>query len=113
MSDFAKALFDGFNSAAVRKKIEQLNSPSFVVGDGTAVVLGDRLCIPDEVGGLRAAQWADVVQLSDEGLGLRFEEKIAGITQEFFEWNELVGASVIAVRRKGKRRAVVPPKSIS
>lgn len=106
---FAKALFEGFRSCEVRKRIELLNSRSFVIGDGTAMVLGDQVRIPARVGGRRADQWAEVVQLSDEGLGLRFEEKVAGITREFFEWSDLVGAAVVAVPRKGKRNSVTPP----
>ncbi|WP_315921983.1 hypothetical protein [Mesorhizobium sp. SP-1A] len=106
---FAKALFEGFRSPEVRKRIEQFNSPSYTIGDGTPVVLGDQLRIPEAVGGRRAKEWGEVVQLSDEGLGIRFEEKIAGITREFFEWDELTGAAVVAVPRKGKRASIVPP----
>lgn len=106
---FAKALFEGFRSPEVRKRIEQLNSPSFVIGDGTAMVLGDQVRIPKSVGGRRADHWGEVVQLSEGGLGIRFEEKIAGITREFYDWNELTGAAVVAVPRKGKRAAIVPP----
>lgn len=106
---FAKALFDGFRSPEVRKRIELLNSPSFVIGDGTAMVLGDLVSIPKRVGGRRAGHWGEVVKLSEGGLGIRFEEKIAGITREFFEWDELTGAAVASVPRKGKRASIMPP----
>lgn len=106
---FAKALLDGFHSPAMAKRIVELNRPSYIIGDGNAVVLGDAVRIPESVGGPRSGQWGDVVKLSDEGLGLRFEEKVSGITREFFEWDELSGARATAAPRTRKRLSVTPP----
>jgi hypothetical protein len=106
---FAKALFDGFTNSAVRKGIAYFNRPSYEIGDGTDVVLGDCVVIPEAFGGRRASQWAQVVKLSDDGLGLRFDEKVGGITREFFEWQNLMGARATAAPRDRKRTSVTPP----
>ncbi|MBY3157187.1 hypothetical protein HFO56_33220 [Rhizobium laguerreae] len=107
--NFAKALADGFLSSAVRKRLEISDRPSYVVGDGTAVVLDDHVRIPESVGGPRAGQWGVVIKLSADGLGIRFEDKVARITREFFEWNELSGARATAAPRDRKRKSVTPP----
>lgn len=106
---FAKALLEGFRSPAMAKRIDELNRPAYVIGDGNAVVLGDAVRIPERVGGRRAGQWGEVVKLADEGLGLRFGEKVFGITREFFEWDELSGARATAAPRARKRLSVTPP----
>ncbi|TLX16382.1 hypothetical protein [Rhizobium sp. MHM7A] len=106
---FAKALFDGFANPAVRKRIADLNRPSYEIGDGTDVVLGDYVIIPLAFGGRRAGQWAEVIKLSDDGLGLRFDQKVGGITREFFEWQDLMGARATAAPRDRKRASVTPP----
>lgn len=59
-----------------------------MIGDGTKVVLGDHVRIPEHVCGRRAGMWGEVVKLGDEGLGIRFEETVSGITREFFEWED-------------------------
>jgi hypothetical protein len=106
---FAKALMEGFTNPAVRKKLAELARPSYVIGDGTDVVLGDFIVIPKDFGGSRADQLAVVIKLSEDGLGLRFKEKIAGITREFFDWSDLIGASAMAAPRDRKRLSVTPP----
>lgn len=109
---FAKALVEGFRSPGLAKRIGNLNRPSYSIGDGTSVVLGDAVRIPDSCGGRRAGQWGEVLKLSDEGLGLRFNEKVSGITREFFEWDELTGARATAAPRTRKRLFITPPSSI-
>jgi hypothetical protein len=110
---FAQALFDGFTNPAVPKRIADLNRPSYEIGDGAEVVLGDRVIIPQAFGGRRAGQWAEVVKLSDDGLGLRFDEKVGGITREFFEWQDLLGTRATAAPRDRKRASVTPPAANS
>lgn len=106
---FAKGLAAGFASPAVRKLIEKHARPSFVVGDGTEMVLGDFVMVPERFGGRRAGQWAEVIKLSEDGLGLRFQEKIGGVTREFLEWDDLMGARATAAPRDRKRLSVMPP----
>jgi hypothetical protein len=110
---FGDVLAEGFMSPAVRKSIEAFNRPAYEIGDGTAVVLGDHVRVPERVGRPRGGQWGEVVRLSDGGLGIRFREKVAGITREFFEWDDLNGARATAVSRKGKRLSILPPVKIS
>ena len=108
-ASFAKGLMAFFVDPAIRKQIEDQKRPSYEIGDGTEVVLNDYIVIPDAFGGRRAGQWAVVVKLSDEGLGLRFQEKIGGVTREFFEWSDLMGARASAAPRDRKRMSVTPP----
>lgn len=106
---FAKGLMGFFADPAVRKRLADQSRASYEIGDGTEVVLDDYIMIPDAFGGRRAGQWAVVVKLSDEGLGLRFQEKIGGITREFFDWSDLMGARASAAPRDRKRSSVMPP----
>ncbi|NTF18172.1 hypothetical protein G6L37_07115 [Agrobacterium rubi] len=108
---FAEALEKGFNSPGVKRRIEELKRPAYAIGDGTAVALGDHVRIPENVGGRRAGEWGVVVMVDDEGLGIRFQQKFAGITREFFEWADLRGASATAISRKGKRAFALPPSA--
>lgn len=108
---FAKALAAGFASDGMKRLIAKQAQPSYVIGDGTEVVLGDSVCIPEKVCGSRVGQWGEVVSLADDGLGIRFTEKVAGITREFFEWSDLSGARASAVPRARKRISVTPPAS--
>jgi hypothetical protein len=108
---FAKALAEGFANAAVKKRIAELNGPSFVIGDGNAISRGDRVVIPKAMGGVRAGQVGRVVSLFPDGLGLRFDQKVSGVTREFFEWEEITGASVLSVSRTRKRDTITPPRA--
>lgn len=107
---FARGLAGFFTDPGVRKMLADQARRSFRIGDGTDVVIGDYVRIPSAVGGRRAGQVATVVQLSNDGLGLRFEEKIAGITREFFEWSDLMDADARAAPRDRKRTSVTPPR---
>lgn len=109
---FAAALEDGFQSSGVAKRISDLNRPSYVVGDGTAVYLGDHVRIPEHVDGRRRGEWGEVVALGAEGLGIRFKQKFAGITRELFDWDDLRGARATAISRQRKRVSVIPPVTI-
>jgi hypothetical protein len=64
---FADALFEGFNSPSMARRIEELNRPAYAVGDGTRVGLGDGVRVPAAVGGLRAGEWGEVVKLGRPG----------------------------------------------
>ncbi|MCS4090091.1 hypothetical protein [Rhizobium sp. BK176] len=109
--EFAKALAQGFLSNGVRERLDELNRPSYAIGDGTEVALDDHLLIPERVGGPRAGQWAVVVKLSADGLGVRFQQKVGRVTREFFVWNELAGARATAAPRGRKRKTVTPPRA--
>jgi hypothetical protein len=110
---FAKALAQGFLSGVVRERLDDLNRPSYVIGDGTEVALDDHVIVPDRVGGPRAGEWGAVVKLSDDGLGLKFPSKVGRVTREFFGWSELKGARATASprERKRKRKTVIPPRT--
>jgi hypothetical protein len=110
-ANFAKGLVGFFADPEVRKRLADHQRPSYEIGDGTEVVLDDYITIPEAFGGRRAGQWAVVIKLSDEGLGLRFDEKIGGITREFFEWSDLMGAKASAAPRDRKRTSVMPPST--
>jgi hypothetical protein len=108
---FAKALMEGFLSSGVQHRLDILNRKTYVVGDGTAVALDDHVLIPERLGGPRAGQWAVVVKLTDEGLGVRFQHKVGRVTREFFEWNELAGARATAAPREFKIKTVSRPRA--
>jgi hypothetical protein len=107
---FAKALTEGFFSNGVQHRLDVLKRPAYVIGDGTAVALDDYVLIPERVGGPMAGQWAVVVKLTDDGLGVRFQQKVGRVTREFFAWSELSGARATAAPRERKMKSVTPPR---
>lgn len=108
---FARALLEGFRSKGVRQRLDILKRPAYMVGDRTAVALENHIQIPKSVGDPRGGQWGVVVKLSDDGLGVRFPNKVGRVTREFFQWSELSGAMATAAPRERKRKSVTPPRT--
>ena len=107
---FAKGLAEFFLSPHVAKRLAELNRDAYVIGDGKQVCLNDFVLIPDSAGSSRKGTWGVVVMLDEEGLGLRFKERVGKVTHEFFAWEELMSARCTAAPRQRKRKSVVPPR---
>lgn len=107
-SRFSKALAEGFTNPAVRNQSKQFSAKSFRIGDGEAVLIGDKVVIPQSFGGSRADTVGEVISLFEDGLGLRFNEDVEGIKREFFAWTEIDGATIIASSKR-RRSASIPP----
>jgi hypothetical protein len=111
---FGEVLAAAFSDKKFTRQARRgLDDFCYAIGDGTPVCLRDWVTVPEAVGGLRAGQSGLVVMLDAEGLGLRFKEAVGGIRNEFFDWDELRGALVSGIDRKGKRKFVTPPKGDS